>query len=96
MNSQWIHAFAEMQDKLIVGAEEKMIFCPSCGLHNLQLSYVAQPATRVGYACLWCNTCLQGIWLSRVKVPLGVEFTSLDEAPEEIAKLIPKFTLIYD
>ncbi|MGI8549199.1 MAG: hypothetical protein ACR2PL_00155 [Dehalococcoidia bacterium] len=68
--------------------------CPNCGHRSLQLQYVADVPTTVGFLCFWCGHCLMGIDLSRVMVPPGIDFLPLTARPEEVAERIPPFTRV--
>lgn len=56
--------------------------CPSCGTTGLDFLYVADVAERIGYLMAWCKSCRQGIRISRVKVPRGLDFATFDDVNE--------------
>ena len=68
--------------------------CPRCGRFDLQLRFVADPSSRLGFAAMWSEFCTHGIRVSRVTVPEGVSFLPTDAAPEQLAKHIPPFVEI--
>jgi Winged helix-turn-helix DNA-binding len=68
--------------------------CPYCGRFDLQVRFVADPQTRIGYAAVWSDFCLRGIHISRVEVPNGAPFVVLDAPAGVLAAHIPSFTEI--
>ncbi|MEV4831050.1 hypothetical protein AB0K25_22365 [Micromonospora sp. NPDC049257] len=68
--------------------------CPNCGHQTLRLAFTAPPGTRHGYASFWCDTCLEGIHLSRAPIPDGVTALSLDLPAGERTRGIPNYRLI--
>lgn len=68
--------------------------CPNCGHRTLRLVFTAQPGTDVGYASFWCDTCLEGVHVSRAVIPAGVEARSLATAPDERRPIIPDYRLV--
>jgi hypothetical protein len=85
--SEWLTAFAQMLD-----ASNRVAPCPSCGNPELAARYVIDEGTRMGYALFWCNSCLEGITVSRAKAPSGVETRSFDDA--DPLEGVPRFTRI--
>lgn len=53
--------------------------CPDCGLPRLQVRFIVNPDTRVGYALLWCAACLRGVLVSRDRAPEGMPVRLLDD-----------------
>lgn len=74
--SNWLRVLAQasgQRDRTHLGE------CPDCGLFRLQVRFIVNPDTRVGYALLWCAACLRGISVSRVRAPEGMPVRSLDD-----------------
>jgi hypothetical protein len=85
---QWTAAWNVAYDAL---PSETKGACPNCGHRTLRLVFSAKPASAIGYAEFWCDTCLEGLDVSRVVVPEGavVRDTSLPE--EERRPQIPDY-----
>ncbi|MFJ4616599.1 hypothetical protein [Streptomyces sp. NPDC088812] len=75
--ARWLHALAELTDRLSAAAEKGSASCPHCGENRLEYRYVVDPESRIGYVLLWCGACLHGISVSRVKAPEGVPVRSM-------------------
>jgi hypothetical protein len=68
--------------------------CPSCGRGKVHVSYTGDPSTRIGYAIAWCDVCLKGIYISRLRIPDGAEMFTFDTPDEEIDAVVPNVSLI--
>ncbi|MDP9700367.1 hypothetical protein J2T16_003272 [Paenibacillus intestini] len=69
------------------------IKCPNCKMAEINYQYVGDTSSRVGFLDLWCNACLQGIHISRTKVPEHISMISFDDV-NEYKRVVPKFTVI--
>lgn len=77
----WVRAYLAKLDG-------KEVVCPECGAGQVSWRLAGDPASRFGYAILWCGQCGKGDRLSRVQFPVGVELVSMfDEA--EVTKGVP-------
>ena len=78
----WLQAYLDL-------ADGKAPNCPACGLATLRLRYVVDPATRIGYALVWCESCKKGFHISRLKAPAGAPVSDINSetATEEIPEL---------
>ncbi len=65
------------------------IYSPECPEEKVCYRYIGDPATRYGYLVAWCNSTKKGINVSRLKIPDGVEFVSMDLPEDEVNKGIP-------
>ena len=81
---RFLVAFAQV----IRSADQLPVQCPLCGLGRIRFRYVAYEETRMGYCDAWCDVCLEGVHISRVGVPAGIEFREFSEAHDDE---IPKF-----
>lgn len=77
-----------MTDKL---PDTSPMDCPRCGQNSVDMQYVGDNETRVGYLDVWCSSCLHGIHISRVKVPLNANMLTFETSNEQIARRIPSF-----
>lgn len=68
--------------------------CPNCGHRSLRIVFTAPPAAGQGYVSFWCDTCLEGIFVSRAPIPVGVTARSPDEPPEDRNRGIPDYRLV--
>ncbi|ELP68265.1 hypothetical protein ACKI1I_00175 [Streptomyces turgidiscabies] len=64
--------------------------CPACGRDGLRARYIVDAGSRIGYALLWCDACLHGIGVSRVRAPEGVRMWPIGD-PASVAG-VPDFT----
>ena len=76
-------------------SERRSFPCPNCGVRALQIVYVGNPETHVGYCSLWCENCWYGIQPSRVVIPDGVDFFPFSTDPDVVAAAIPDFREVY-
>lgn len=55
------------------------IICPQCNEKCIDYLYIGDEKTRIGYLQVWCNNCLNGIYISRVVVPDGLKMISFED-----------------
>ncbi|MET8044901.1 hypothetical protein ABZU25_29060 [Micromonospora sp. NPDC005215] len=67
--------------------------CPNCGHRTLRIVFTAPPAAEYGYVSFWCDTCTEGIYVSRAPVPAGVTARSTEDPTEERNRGIPDYRL---
>lgn len=67
--------------------------CPNCGSDMLRLVFTGGPDRDVGYGAFWCDTCLQGIGISRAPIPEGATARDNRVAIEDRRPAIPNYTL---
>lgn len=72
----WLRALGEFIDHK---AGRGVYACVDCGQQGLNVRYVVKAESRVGYALFWCNACLHGISISRVRAPEGCPVWSIDD-----------------
>jgi hypothetical protein len=84
--SAWLAALAAARIGPADSAEGQ---CPQCGREWLRARYIADQESRLGYVLFWCDACLHGISVSRVRAPQGAPIWSLDD-PESTAG-VPEF-----
>lgn len=63
--------------------------CPDCGQYQLELRYIVDVNSRIGYVLFWCGSCLHGISVSRARAPEGLGVWPIDD-PESIVG-VPNF-----
>ncbi|SCG40975.1 hypothetical protein [Micromonospora humi] len=68
--------------------------CPNCGHRTLRVVFTGPTGADYGYVSFWCDTCLEGIHLSRAPVPAGVIARSIDAPAEERNRGIPNYRLV--
>jgi hypothetical protein len=82
---EWLVAYDEVYAALPDAAD---VACPNCGHHTLRLVFTGDLDRAVGFASFWCDTCLQGVSISRAPIPDGAIVKDihlpLDEQPPEI------------
>lgn len=74
--------------RVIESKGRRPVQCPLCGLGSIQFRYIAHEESRMGYCYAWCSACLNGVHVSRAKVPAGIHFTDFDNADTEV---VPEF-----
>lgn len=67
------------------------LLCPKCNKKDVDYIYVGDINSRIGFMEVWCNSCLHGIHISRVKIPDGSKMFSFDISNSELKKNVPKF-----
>ena len=87
MREAWLKALARVAEGHGDAADSP---CPVCGLDCLEVRYVIDDSSRVGYVLLWCGACLHGISVSRVRAPEGVATWPIGD-PASVAG-VPDFT----
>lgn len=65
----------------IANKERKVeqIMCPQCNEKCIDYLYIGDKKTRIGYLQVWCNNCLNGIYISRAAVPNGLKMISFED-----------------
>jgi len=86
--ANWMRAYLEK-------ASGSDAACPECGIGRISWRLVADPATRIGYALLWCDECHKGSHLSRVCFPAGLELASLLD-PKSASDGVPNIEFVDD
>jgi hypothetical protein len=85
-STDWIRASARLD-------RSQPAACPNCGSSPLRSRKIADPATRVGYALVWCETCREGARISRIVVPADADFIHVG-SPEAAATLPPDLRFV--
>jgi hypothetical protein len=85
VRTAWLRVLARAADH-----QEDLGPCPDCGQNQLEVRYIVNPETRIGYVLLWCGACLHGISVSRAQAPAGMPTWSLGD-PASIDG-VPDFT----
>ncbi|MGW2841421.1 hypothetical protein ACWCWD_26935 [Streptomyces sp. NPDC001493] len=83
----WLRALGQVIDR---SGDTSPVGCPDCGHHRLAVRYLVDPDSRTGYALFWCDSCLHGILVSRVRAPDGFPTWPLDD-PASLDG-VPEFT----
>ncbi|WBC15867.1 hypothetical protein O7600_03225 [Micromonospora sp. WMMA1998] len=68
--------------------------CRNCDHRTLRMVFTGPPAAGYGYVSFWCDTCLEGIHVSRAPVPAGVAARPIDAPDEERGRDIPNYRLV--
>jgi hypothetical protein len=68
--------------------------CPTCGARTLRIAFTGSEDERVGYASFWCDTSMDGIFTSRLRIPPGLPIIPFGLPPEERRQLVPNFQVI--
>jgi hypothetical protein len=71
----WLKSLAAARES----GETNRISCPNCGRSELKIRYIVDSESRIGYALFWCEACLHGVTVSRVRAPEGILTYALDD-----------------
>ncbi len=92
-HAAWMAAFQSIYRELPNPVEQ---LCPNCKNASLRLIFVGRPnESGIASAYFWCDTCLNGLGWSRVRIPDGIEVLPADMANSEIAKIIPDYWMVH-
>ncbi|MFF5316533.1 hypothetical protein [Micromonospora chalcea] len=67
---------------------------PELRHRTLRMVFTTPPSAGYGYASFWCDTCLEGIHVSRAPVPAGVTALSTAAPIEDRTRGIPNYRLV--
>lgn len=81
----WMDAYVQLISTLAAAR----VVCPSHGDGRVHVAFTGDPATRTGYATVWCDVCHEGIAVDRVGVPQGVPMLPFGMDRTERAAVIP-------
>jgi hypothetical protein len=87
----WADAYEEIYRVLPVQAE---VSCPSYGDGLVRVAFTGEESDRIAYASVWCDNCLNGILISRTRVPAGVPIRPIGLPAKERAAVIPNYKII--
>jgi hypothetical protein len=87
----WLQAYSQYWDAAPKGP---FVPCPECDAPTLGLVFGTTPTATTGVAFFWCDTCRNGIAVSRATVKVGVETIALSASNEERAKRIPEYRIV--
>lgn len=88
---EWLDAYDVVYRALPASSD---LPCPNCGHRTLRLVFTGPPGAAHGYVSFWCDTCLEGIHLSRAAIPHGVAARSLEAPAEKRRRGIPNYRLV--
>ena len=86
--SNWLNLVKDINNSL---PEVPPLACPICGKSSIDFQYVGDIKTRIGYLDVWCTKCLNGIHISRAKIPKNTNALSFDTPKEGILQRITEF-----
>ena len=87
----WLAAYSDVYDAI---PDDSRLPCPNCGHTTLRLVFTGDPEMSIGYGHFWCDTCLQGIGISRAPIPDGAVMQNIHDDREDRQPKIPNFTLV--
>jgi len=87
----WLVAYSDVYDAIPGDAG---VTCPHCGHQTLRLVFTGDIDQALGYGHFWCDTCLQGIGISRAPIPEGALVQDIHLPRDEREPRIPNFTLV--
>ncbi|MBD0323712.1 MAG: hypothetical protein ICV72_10035 [Aldersonia sp.] len=87
----WLAAYSEVYEAI---PEDVAVACPNCGHKTLRLVFTGDLHRAIGYGHFWCDTCFQGIGISRAPIPDGAIVQDIHLPHEEREPKIPNFILV--
>lgn len=78
-----------LADHILREPDVSPLVCPNCGATAIASRFVGGGPQRLGYGAIWCNTCLHGVWLSRLTIPEGIPMIPIEDDPATVG--IPNF-----
>jgi hypothetical protein len=82
----WFAAFSRVH---AAWPDQVDVPCPNGDGGRVRVAYIGDPARRIGMAFAWCDTCRQGIYLSRVGIPEGAPMLAFGVSEADQAAVIP-------
>jgi len=90
MTMSYFSAWLKLSADISGNAKQKPILqCPECRKETIDFQYVGDKETRIGYLDIWCNSCMNGIHISRVRVPVLADLIGFKDA--ELKRRVPDF-----
>lgn len=84
---QWLKLAVIVQETV---PDVPTIHCPSCSSSHIGFEYIGDSEKRLGYFLMWCHHCVEGIHISRIKIPESAKVIPF-EGPDEQLSHIPNF-----
>jgi hypothetical protein len=88
---EWADAYEEIYQALPASSEVR---CPSYGDGLVRVAFTGNEDDRIAYAAVWCDSCLNGILISRTQAPVGVPMIPPRLSPRERALIVPSYKII--
>lgn len=88
---QWLAAYSAAYDSI---PRDSALSCPNCANQTLRLVFTGDPDRMIGYAHFWCDTCLEGIGVSRAPIPEGAIMQNIHDPRQVRVPKIPDFRLV--
>jgi hypothetical protein len=67
--------------------------CPNCGHAAIHFQYVGDLRVRIGFLDIWCDSCIHGVHISRIRAPEHVSMISFEDGAE-YKRTVPNFIRI--
>ncbi|GAB1689449.1 hypothetical protein KRM28CT15_12520 [Krasilnikovia sp. M28-CT-15] len=87
----WLDAYSAAYD---AAPGPFSLLCPNCGRQSLRLVFTGDLERMVGYAHFWCDSCLQGIGVSRTSIPDEAVVQDIHQPREDRQPRIPNYLLV--
>lgn len=84
---QWLSLVAVVQETV---PHVPRMNCQNCTSESVSYEYIGDPEKRVGYFLMWCDECLEGIHISRFRIPESASIIPFHAGEEQMAH-IPNF-----
>lgn len=90
---RWFDVYDALRRRTEQASSAEVSRCPSCGASEVHVLWVGDPATRVGFAHVWCEACRRGLRLSRVAIPTSAPMLRFDQ-PEKAPAILDQITWV--
>ena len=87
----WLRAYESFYLAL---PEAGHVSCPNCGHDALRAVFIGDREDGDGYAFFWCDCCRNGLPISSVPIPPGVDVQPRGMSPEELALKVSRFNFV--
>jgi len=72
--------------------QNKRSLCPSCGAQAIDYRVIGDVGKNIGWAMIWCESCKEGIHVSRMQLPRDATIHSFEEV-EENNEILPQYKI---
>lgn len=86
----WLDAYHDIYRAL---PAEPSLPCPNCRRRTLRIVFTGPRGGDIGYASLWCDSCLEGTHICRAVIPPGVAARDIRRAQGQPFPRIPNYRL---
>lgn len=67
--------------------ENNETLCPNCNSTQINVKLAGNSKNMMGFGVIWCQKCMKGIRLSRIKLTENIPYVSFEQAENEFNNL---------